>query len=363
MRIAFFALYGSFSHYNIGGTDSIIRRLSYELASRNHEVSFVTFGSPRQMESAGRSGVPVYDFVCLKDALNYMEGRFEDITTIYLPPRERIEYALFRRQERNRIRFHREFEAWPESFLRRQLSFAEAYIAPYNGLTICISPRLRNYWLKWSKNATLLWPSVPDNFFLKLEGKTHSDRLRIAFIGRLEPGKGISIVYEFFKYLAKRQPNIDTGIYGYPWKRDPETMRIHEMLMNQKTVPYEFTRYEGYSSEVDDGIRQILREVDVLFLPYTRLSSTIDTPLVLLEGMAHLCAAMFPPVGDLPFVYGTNEYVIDDLTDFAGMEKTLLKIQDNLIEERTRIYSQVDELGFQTTRVADKLIGSIAGLT
>lgn len=359
MHTAFFARYGSFSHHNIGGTDSIVRRLSYDLAARDHRTEFVTFRAPLQMESKGQGGVPVCDFIQLDDALDYIKDKFDNVITIYLPPKERIKYAAFRRKECNRIRFHREYEAWPESFFRRELSFAEAHIAPYNGLVICVSPRLQRYWAKRSKNTTLLWPSVPDDFFIKPEEKSCSDKLRVAFMGRLEPGKGTSIAYDFFRYLAKCQPNIETAIYGYPWSRNPETIRFHETLTNQKIIPYESTQYEGYSPEVDKAICQRLREVDVLFLPYTRLSSTIDTPLVLLEGMAHLCAVMLPPLGDLPFIYGTTKYLIKDLMDFAEMEKTLLKIWDNLNEERARIYAQSADLGFHTTKVVDKLLRSV----
>ncbi len=153
--------------------------------------------------------------------------------------------------------------------------FAEGHLAPYNGLVVCVSRRLQRYWSRRTKNALLLWPPVPHDFFMKPEQKSYSDKLRVAFMGRLEPGKGVSVVYEFFKYLAKRQPYIDTHIYGYPWKWNPETIHFHEMLAKQKVISYEFTKYEDYSVELDHTIHQRLSEIDVLFLPYSRLSSTI----------------------------------------------------------------------------------------
>ncbi len=94
MRIAFFAHFGTFSHYNIGGTDSIARRISYELAARKHKTRFVTFGAPQQVQSEGQNGVPVRDFVQLEDALHYLRTGFDDVITIHLPPRQRIKYAL-----------------------------------------------------------------------------------------------------------------------------------------------------------------------------------------------------------------------------------------------------------------------------
>jgi len=355
MKIAFFGKYGSFGHYNIGGTDSIVRRLSYGLVSKGHEVNFITFGAQNKEDLLGENGIPVSNFKFLNDAFKAIAGRYDHIITIYLPAKYRLPYLIFRWNKRKSTRFHYIFQAWPESSFKRQLMFAESRLAPYNGFLLCISPRLYRHVSRWAKNSVLLLPPVPKNYFITPEKKPKSGRLRLTYMGRLDPGKGVSVAIRLFRYLAKEAPEIQTRICGYPWKHNTETMRLHEKLINQDTIIYEPTTYEGYSQAVDNNVGHVLRETDILFLPYDKLSSTIDMPLLLLEGMSQLCAVVTRPLGDLPEIYGTDQWMLQDLSNPEVCFRLIRRLAERLDEERDRLYNQCEKLKFRTNEIVQEL--------
>lgn len=359
MKIAFFGLYGSFGHYNIGGTDSIVRRISYELVEKGHKVDFVTYGAPKRNFLQGENNVPVYDFESINDAFDAMAGVYDHVITIYLLPRQRLSYLLFRRHEGNRTYFHYIFQAWPESPLKRRLMFAESRLYPYNGFLFCVSPRLNNYVSKFSKRSVLLFPPVPEDYFLTQEKKPENKRLSVTYMGRLDPGKGIAFAIELFRYMAEKSPEIQTRIYGYPWKYNPETKRIHDELLAQDTIYYEATEYEKYSPTVDEKVQNVLRETDILFLPYDKLSSTIDTPLLLLEGMAHLCIVVTRPLGDMPEIYGTNDSMGPTLSDHNACLNLIKNASLELGRERSRLETRCRELKFSVSEVVETLLNCL----
>jgi glycosyltransferase involved in cell wall biosynthesis len=170
-------------------------------------------------------------------------------------------------------------------------------------------------------------------------------------MGRLDPNKGAGVTIQLFKRLAKRYSDIQTHIFGYAWHWDLASQRLHEALLKQREITYTPANQSIYNHQTDFRLRQILSNTDILFLPYIRLSSTIDTPLVLLEGMAHLCAVVTRPLGDLPYVYGRQKYMFTDLNSFANIESSILKLRYNLENEQRRIHRQNEKLKYRTSQI------------
>lgn len=353
MMIAVFGRHSSFDYYHIGGVDSFARRLGCELARRGEQVDFVHFDAPEQRQEDTPEGIRLRYCRTLRDGLQALAGRYDHVVTIYVPPRQRLAYARFRYREAKRTRFHLLYAGWPESRVKRELLFLESRLAPYNGYLFCVSPRQQRYVSKWSKRAILLLPPVPEDYFLRPEEKPAHDRLRIVYMGRVDPGKGIATATALFKHLQK-SGELEARIYGYPWKHDPESMRLHNQLLAQDDVLYEPTDFTGYSPTLDAKVHEILRETDVLFLPYDKLSSTIDTPLLLLEGMAHLCAVVTRPLGSIPEIYGTTKWMLDDLTDHCRVERLFRELAEGLAEERQRLVKRNQELKFGVRDVVDQ---------
>ena len=351
MRIAFWGLYWSFDYHHIGGMDSLARRLGGELVRRGQEVDFVHFGAPQEeKEEDTPEGIRLRYYRTFEDGLQALAGHYDNVLTIYIPPRQRLPYARFRQREAQRTRFHISYAGWPESRLKRELLFLEARLVPYNGYLFCVSPRQQRYVSKWSDRTMLLLPPVPESYFLRPEEKPKHDRLRVVYVGRIDPGKGTPAAIALFKHLGSRT-GFETRIYGYPWRHEPETMQLHEHLLAQDGIPYEPTEFEGYSPAAERRVRQILQETDVLYLPYDKLSSTIDTPLLLLEGMAHLCAVVTRPLGNMAEIYGTDQWMLDDLTDHSSLECLLRRLGERLTDERERLVMRNQELQFSVRKV------------
>jgi glycosyltransferase involved in cell wall biosynthesis len=360
MRIAFLGLYGSFGHRGIGGTESIVRRIAYELADRAYTVEFVRFGVTDATQECADHNVTTSDFARFEDALKYVAS-CDHVVTIYIPPKLRILFARFRRQHGDGVVFHRFFQNWPESRLKRELAQIDARSIPFNGMLFCVSPRLFTSVSNWSANARLLWPPVPDNFFLSLDQKASSRRLRVTYMGRLDKGKGTGSAINIFQELAPFRDSIQTTIFGYAWTHDLESVRLHKTLVSQNDIEYVPTKQQGYSAETDVMIRNILCQTDVLLLPYARLSSTIDTPLVLLEGMAHLTAVVTRPVGDLPAIYGSDHLMFDDFQQLQPIVNAIVQLRHNLAIEQQRIASQVERLGYRTSEIVDVFLSHLNG--
>ncbi len=361
MKLAFFGLYGSFDHHHIGGMDSIARRLAGELVRRGNKVDFVHFGATRQMEELTAGGICVHYHDKFEDALRTLSEQYDHVLTIYVPPKQRLAFARFRQLQGKRTRFHRLYAAWPESWAKRELMFLESYLIPYNGCLFCLSLRQLRHVSKWSDHAVLLLPPVPESYFLSPEEKPKHGRLRVAYMGRIDVEKGALTALALLRYLSKTT-EFETYVYGYPWKHKPETIRLHEQLLGQDDIIYEPTEFDAYSPEVDARVHKILSETDVLLLPYHKLSSTIDTPLLLLEGMAHLCAVITRPLGNLPDICGTDQWMLDDLTNHSAVEGLLRELGARLAEERQRLVHQNSQIKFSTCDVVDQFSKALKAL-
>jgi len=355
MSIAFFGSNGSFDYHQIGGTDSLARRLAVELIHMGEEVRFIHFNCVNERAESTPEGISLFYFVRLDDALRYMGGRFSHVFSIYVPPKYRPTWLWFRKNESFRTHFHKLYATWSESWLKRTIGFAEAMVIPYNGTLFCVSPRLKRSVSKLSNRSQLLIPPVPDNYFLCPDEKPMSNRLRITYMGRIDLNKGVRVAIDLFRFLAKKAPDIKTRICGFSWKHKMETVKIHHELLRQDVINYEHAEYENYFEAVGDSVRRILKETDILFLPYIKLSSTIDTPLLMLEGMANLCAIVTRPLGSLPEIYGTNEFMLEDISDQESCLRLFRLIWSRINVEHRRLAIRCKELEFSASEVANAI--------
>ncbi|MFZ2197716.1 MAG: glycosyltransferase [Thermodesulfovibrionales bacterium] len=359
MKITFFGAHKSFDYRQVGGMDSLARRLGGELACMGFDVSFVHFDCPFESSETTPEGIRLRYFTGFKDSLKYLSGGTQHVITIYVPPRHRPAWMFYRKLRGGRTRFHMYYSCWPELWLKRNLGFMEARLCPYNGTLFAASPRILKHISGWAKRTSLLLPPVPKAYFVAPGEKKGSDRLRVTFMGRIDPKKGTGEVLALFKYLAVKAPDIKTLVSGYYWEKDHESVKLHEELSRQKDISYAPVEFEGYSLEVEETARRLLRETDILFLPYDRLSSTVDTPLLLLEGMAHLCIVVTRPLGSMPDVYGTSEFMLDSLIDHEACLGLFRQAGTSLIKERKRLAAKCSAIGFKSDAAAKTLLSSI----
>jgi len=354
MRIAFFGWHRAFGFNRIGGADSFVRRLSTQLIRLGDSVDYVHYGSPKTEIIHTDIGVSVRCFQNLNDALKALKSDYNHVITYSVLARDRISFGRFRRSAGTRVMFHKIQSGWSDSRLKRRLSFADARIFPYNGWIFAVSPRLRREMSRWARRTTLLLPPVPRDYFLTPDEKPHSDKIRVTFLGRLDSGKGIREVISIFRSL-KEQPDIETKICGFTYPSMPETFAIHRLLSKQSEIQYEHIHHDDYKPEVEQRVRQTLKDTDILLLPYRRLSSTMDTPMLLLEGMASLCAAMTKRFGDIPETYGESKFLLPDEDSLGYARRIIVNARSLLQEERRRILERVASLKFDAESVARRL--------
>jgi glycosyltransferase involved in cell wall biosynthesis len=361
MGIAFFGLKQAFDYFQIGGTESFVRRLSINFLKKGIEVDYILYGAsvPRELNHAGINLKYIKSF---EDALSFLKkAKYEHIITIYLLPKDRLRYAFFRKIKGKSCSFHFVYFGWPDSSIKRKLCFAEARLFPYNGRLFCISKRQYQYVSNWARNAVYILPPVPESYFLKPEGKPVNEKIKVSFLGRIDPGKGINEVTEIFDGLIKND-RFECSIYGIHIPEDKESFEIHNRLKKQKEIKYIEVDRQKYSSAVEDFVRNILKETDIFIHPYQKLSSTIDTPLLLLEAMASLCAVIMKPFGNIPDIYGKSRFLVSPKRFVQDAIKLLHSVSnDDLVKERKRVYAQNKNLNFIGDAVAKRFINAING--
>lgn len=359
MKIAFFGIYGSFDYFKIGGAESFSRRLATALVREGHGADMVIYGAPAREHQVVGAGIGLYYFREIKAALEFLTQEYGQIITLYLPPRDRLPYLYFRRLNQSRLTFHQVYFSWPDSLIKRKGAFFEARVCPFNGRLFCVSPRQYRYVSRWSDRGVLLLPPVWESYFLEPEAKQNHDKLRIIYIGRTEPGKGIEDVIYLYNHL-KDQSQIELEIHGFHHQHSHAGVRFHEWLSRQDGLHYFYSPFESYSAEVDDNLRRILQASDILVLPYRKLSSTIDTPVLLLEGMATLCAIVTKPFGDIPDLYGPSPFLIKGPEEMVNLVKRMSGSPGLLEMERRRIFQRNAELDFATERVTARFLRALS---
>lgn len=350
-RIAFFGFKASFDIHHVGGMDSLVRRLAIGFASLGDSIDLVQYGCSEASVDEIGCRVTQRKFVDLAGACQHLAANADHVVSIYLRPHDRIAYSRFRRAETKRLKFHHLYATWNESWLKRSLSFSEGRLYPFNGHVFSVSPRLHACASRFSSRAALLLPPVPNDYFRQPSEKSNNGKFRIAYAGRLDAGKGTSIAVEVLRRFASRN-DWETRVYGYAWPHDAEGTRLHERLLAEPSIGYEPVNHTLWSDEVDVRLRERLGETDILLLPYQKLSSTVDMPLLFLEGMASLCAIATPPLGDLYETYGSSVFNLSIDWDVHSLVESIERGVSHLQLERSRLAERCAHLRFDTATTA-----------
>lgn len=355
MKIAFFGLHGSFDYDKIGGTNSLVRRISDELVlNYNINVDYVLYGQDLKNKNHGS----INSIYCgnIDEAFEILRD-YDHIITMYINPKDAVKYRNNRLNNKKSY-FHVIYTDWPESFIKRQAFFASSKFINYNGIFFAISSRILNLADKWGFESALLLPPVPQDYFVNLEDKLVSDKTRVSFIGRIDVGKGVLETLDIFNAL-KNDKNIELNFYGIHWENDPVAVKIHQELSKQNDFNYISLDFHKFTNDTDEMVKNVLKETDIFIQPYRKLSSSIDTPLLILEAMASLCAVITKPYGNIPEIYGKSKLLLDDDNIVEDALELIRSASKWLPEERKRIYLQNESLSFDNHSITQIFMDSL----
>jgi len=354
MKIAFLSLNGTYNYPQIGGTDSLMRRLCAGLLEQDMSlgIDWVFYGCPERALIEYLPRLKSVLFPTLREALKWIESvAYRCVVIAYIHPKDRTILVKFRMLRRKSI-FHSIIFFYPENLLTRFVKFSEYFLFPYTGKVFCVSKRQQKYLERYGVRSVYLPPPVPDYYYLTPSQKTRSDKIRIRFIGRIDPRKGVDDVLHLFCHL-NTDDRFDLSIQGICIPHDKGVQQLRNRLKHQRLIQYLEVQRSGHNPSVEEELACTLRNTDIFVQPYKNLHTTLDTPLLVLEAMASLCCVLTTPVGDIPSIYGPSPFLIG-VSDFWNKAMQLLThiSFDAISAETDRIFNNSTLQNFRLSKVA-----------
>lgn len=353
-RVTFLGLVNTFDYCHLGGLDSLYRRFAGLLGQNGWRVTFLHYGSHSEYRKEVRNGIDIIYVRDFSAALSIMNQSDGPVVVNAVCRSDRLRFVRYRWKHR-RKRFHMVYSVFPENMLRRNLYLLESIVYPYNGIGICLSKRLTEAVRRRRNNALFVLPPVPEPFFASPDQKPSNAPITVTFLGRLDPAKGVKDFLSIAKHF-RQDKRFRFRVSGYSWPRARASQRLHDELSDATWIDYSVRDHDSWSESADEEVVELLRTTDILILPYKRLSSTVDMPLLLLEGMAASCCVLVPALGDIPSLYGASSPFVIHGKDFVPQAINVLKnAHDLLLTERRRVSERVDELPIREDQVASIL--------
>lgn len=347
---------------NIGGTNSIIRRLLNEPSLfKNQKLLLLDINGQESDEIKINSNISYRSFPGLFSLIRFIfKIKPAIIIDIYLHPFQRMLYGIFRIALRKH-KYGKIYCSWPDSCFKRFLSFSDAIFFNYSGPVFCLTNRQKNYLETFNiKNVTHMWPPIPKNYF-KSSNDEENKKVVITWIGRLDKGKGADLAFKILKnFVGDDAYNIRILAHSV---NNSLSVSIPKEIYDGNNCVVQEVKYDGFTNNLDNLVASLLKETTIFICPYRLLSSTIDCPMLIQEAAAANCIIISK---DYPIIYkiiGSSKYLISkDLDDeeiiASTIEKVYLAIED-IKNEKNRMLCHVKKLEFSSEVVSSKFYKDI----
>lgn len=309
MKFLFIGSKANLDLNRIGGIESTMRELLIFLKKANYDIQVLLIDNKIKEETKFRTEfgeIPVTITNVLEirkhlfknyDVINFLQTPFENpFFALYF-----LGYKVIRKQFTTKF-----FFTYPT--LKNSTFLQKLKLRLLINHTFVFSKRLEILAKQVVKNVTLLYPPVSEHYFKQSLKKTDSKN-RILFVGRLSKDKGIEIVINIFKNLPSNKYTF--GIIGYfANNKDREKYE-------QKLYGLELDCIKIVSPTTENKSILPLNEYDLLLLPYQDLGPTLDTPLLILEGLSSNCKIITSNIASLNFIEG-NIFFVDNYYDYLA---------------------------------------------
>ena len=360
MKFAFFGTNGATNYYKIGGAESIIRRLSYEVSSNvlGSTVYILSYGERKYSKSSIDNGIVLIKFKNFLSLLKFLKSeRINYALTFNL---HKLDYFHLKRF----LSSHKEIEvscyllSFHPSIIKRTLSNILISYSFNAGRIFCASPRIFSSVSKITNNVELILPPVNDDFFThKKLVVSPQKKCRIAYMGRLDKGKGAGVAMNYFANSMLDESKYEFFIYGYPWKSDPYSMRLHEELKSQSKIRYVETKKDIDIRKIGSFLAELIDNVDIFFLPYKYVHSTIDSPLVPLEILARGKVFLISSLDELEHIVPHKLMQLDiGNSTVSRIDKRIQKLRSESITIAESILSLKNSLDYKASRILSKIV-------
>lgn len=288
-RVVLFNYLSTIGPGQVGGLDTVARAIEELCEETGREVVYVSYGWSKSEQGQSDKDLRFPD---LSGALEYMASSAGTVLTFYVDPASRLRFARFRRKHVKQIRFVTYLSVWNPSAPRRLMAFADLLLR-YNGGVYCASGRLVKMARRFDSRSVLLYPPIRSIVVAPPPRPSSERPLRLYFAGRFDRRKGLFDAIEIMQCVQKLIPCKCT-IAGYFWPDDPGEAAIRSRFAELQGIEIHETKAGDWSQKKELDMQKRLAETDIMLLPYRKLSSTVDTPLLLLEAMAFGCAVYLP---------------------------------------------------------------------
>ncbi len=344
MKLLFVGSKDNLDLERIGGIESVMRRLLDFLKQKDFDISVLVIDSvhkENQFYQSAYGKIPIRT-TDVKSARKFLLTEKFDVINFLKTPFENPIFAL---------KFL--FVKFKSGTITTKLFFTYPTVANLTFLqklklkllideTFLFSKRLEKEIRKFNNNVTFLYPPVSERFFNKKHREKTSQK-KILFVGRISADKGIEIVIDVFSNLDKRY--FETGIVGY-FSTEEDKEKYEKKIKNLNADYIQIgERKSGETKELN------LREYDILLLPYQDLSPTLDTPLLLLEGLASGCKIVTSDIEPINEIKG-NIYFVEDYKNSAEF----IKITEEISEKESIDYNHE----FSLEKVGANYLNSLA---
>jgi glycosyltransferase involved in cell wall biosynthesis len=324
MKISFLGHVSAFDYFQIGGSETLVRRLASALSELPEidTVSYVLFGHTHNETHRIVSNKFILRYCTdFHLALSHLANQ-DVIVTIYLPKSYSMTYYRYRLQKKfrssNRPMFLLMVQGSPQRL--RNMAMLLAALSPFSlySKILTISEKVRRMAAVFAKPALLFLPPISDMYFDQESKRNGKASLPTAgFLGRNDIEKGIDLVQELFEQLTEKSIS-KTLISSYT---------IRDQTDTQVNVPNDVeVLHRGYDETTERDVCNILGELDYLVLPYRSVHRTINPPLLVLEGMARGCIVITTLTGELSRIHRAIPFVLS--------EKNFVKKAVSIIENR-----------------------------
>jgi glycosyltransferase involved in cell wall biosynthesis len=311
LKIVFYAHHESFDFFRVGGTDSFLRRLSFAMLDIDQKVQieYVLYGKHNKAIYVSHRFKLIY-IQNFPESLKYLSSNdIDHVVSTWLLLKDRNKFSKFAKNLNKKIKFHKILFFYPGTLLKKLVKFYELILYKNNGKNFIVSLRQSALFRIFDRGLIMLNPPV-DGLYFAGRVKEASKKIKITFLGRLDPRKGVNKVINIFQEL-KPLGLFELSIYGIHIAEDPESMEIYEWLKNQDSINFYEVEREKFTPEIDQLVVDVLHETDIFIQPYQDLDSTVDTPLLILEAMACNCAVISTKISPVLDIYKESEFLFD----------------------------------------------------